>query len=96
MSKQAIFEAVPRLMEQHGLDSSFCMVIIKAGPENVIVVAAIRGHDQEMPQLPDMFEGFPIERATIGRPAPCPATKRRPRAVSQQGDDDGPWSFNAP
>lgn len=96
MSKQAVYEAVPRLMEQHGLDGSFCMVIIKAGPEDVIVVAAIRGHERKMPQLPDMFEGFSIERTTIGRPIPCPATKRRPRAVRQQGDDDGPWSFNAP
>ena len=96
MSKQAVKEAVHRLMERHGLDGSFCMVIIKAGPEDVIVVAAIRGRERQMPDLPDTFEGYPIERMTIGMPMPCPATRRPPRAVRQQGDDDGPWSFNAP
>lgn len=96
MSKQAVYEAVPRLTEQHGLDGSFCMVIIKSGPEDVIVVAAMRGHERETPELPDTFEGFPIERTTIGRPIPCPATKRQPRLVRRQGHDNGPWSFITP
>ena len=96
MSKQVVAEAVTRLMEQYGLDGSFCMVIIKAGPEDVIVVAAMRGHEREMPELPETFEGFPIERTTIGRPMPCPATKRSQRPLPNHGDEDGPWSFTAP
>lgn len=96
MSKQLVREAVDRLMEQHGLDGSFCMVIIKAGPEDVIVVATIRGRERQMPELPETFEGFPIERMTIGMPMACPATKRSQRPMHRQGNDDGPWSFTAP
>ena len=43
MSKHAVQAAVIRLMEHYGLDVSFCMVIIKTGSEDAIVVAAIRG-----------------------------------------------------
>lgn len=96
MSKQAVQAAVIRLMEQYGLDGSFCMVIIKAGPEDVIVVAAIRGHEHRMPSIPDMFEGFAIEKMTMGRPTPCPATRRSQQPIRRQGDDDGPWSFPDP
>ncbi|MBA4234025.1 MAG: hypothetical protein C0465_25975 [Ralstonia sp.] len=83
-------------MERYGLDGSFCMVIIKAGPDDVLVVAAMRGCEARMPELPDTFEGIPIERMTMGRPVPCPATRRTEKNRYRQGDDDGPWSFTSP
>jgi len=83
-------------MERYGLDGSFCMVIIKAGPEDVIVVATIRGREQQMPELPDTFDGIPIERMTIGAPVARPAKRGTPRLVRRKGDDEGHWSFTTP
>jgi hypothetical protein len=53
MSKQEVTEAAQRLAAQYGLESRFSMIVIKAGPEDVIVIAAIRGLEHEMPALPN-------------------------------------------
>ncbi len=96
MSKEAVYKAADRLMERHGLNGSFCMVVIKAGPVDVIVVATIRGREQQMPELPDTFDGFPIKRMAIGMPVARPALRGAPRPARREGDNDGPWSFSTP
>lgn len=96
MSKQAVMEAARRLAAQHNLEPGFSMVIVKAGPEDVIIVAAICGRECEMPPIPSTFEGFPIERIVTGAPVARPATRRTPPPVKRKGDAAKPWSFTSP
>ena len=68
MSKEAVTAASERLIKEYKLDPHFAMVCVRAGPDDIIHIFTIRGREHMMPEIPQTFEGFPIEHSKCGRP----------------------------
>jgi len=63
MSKEAVEAASKRLIETYNLQPGVAIVVVRAGPDDIIHVFTVRGKERFMPKLPKTFEGFPITQS---------------------------------
>jgi len=59
VSKEAATLASKRLVEAHNFRPCIAIVVVRAGPDDIIHIFTIKGKERFMPKLPDTFEGFP-------------------------------------
>jgi hypothetical protein len=68
MCKEAVTAAADRLRAEYNLRPNFCIIVIPFGPDDTIHVMTFRGKEALMPDLPNIYEGFPITREKCHQP----------------------------
>ena len=73
MPKDQVEQVTHKLRAEFGLTARNSITCMRCGPDPVIEVMVIHGHEREVPVLPKEYLGCTITRSKTGRPRACPA-----------------------